>query len=108
MALMLLFKLVALLHGLCVYRSAPASPSHMSGAFTPDSMSREGSPVPEDEMSQQQSMVMPTSVAHKSQPMLPPMATDLRTSQSAPGSPSAQIYQGKQAYNAHILRKLSA
>lgn len=80
------------------YRSAPASPSHMSGAFTPDSLSREGSPVPEEEMNQQQQpqgVGLPTTVAHRSQPMLPPAATDLRTSQSAPGSPSAQILQGR-------------
>lgn len=66
----------------------------MSGAFTPDSLSREGSPVPEDDMGQQHAMAVPSSVTHKSQAMLPPVATDLRTSQSAPGSPSAQILQG--------------
>lgn len=66
----------------------------MGGAFTPDSLSREGSPVPEEEMGQQQSLQLPTTIAHKSQAMLPPSATDLRTSQSAPGSPSTQILHG--------------
>lgn len=36
-------------HIFLIFRSAPASPSHlgMSGLVTPDSLSREGSPIPD-------------------------------------------------------------
>ncbi|KAH9512274.1 Forkhead box protein K1 [Bulinus truncatus] len=72
-------------------RSAPASPSHLAGSFTPDCLSREGSPIPEAGME--------TEVTHSTsqvgnmqgQQLLQhahPAVTDLRFSQSAPGSPS--------------------
>ncbi|BFZ17262.1 hypothetical protein BsWGS_20300 [Bradybaena similaris] len=72
-------------------RSAPASPSHMVGSFTPDCLSREGSPIPE---AGTETEIFQTSAqggtGQKGQ--LPqhahPTITDLRFSQSAPGSPS--------------------
>ncbi|XP_025083601.1 forkhead box protein K1-like isoform X2 [Pomacea canaliculata] len=63
-------------------RSAPSSPSHMAGTITPDSMSREGSPIPEasSEMEVTQTSLAPT-------PVIPTLA-ELKYSQSAPGSPA--------------------
>jgi len=76
-----------------VIRSAPTSPSHMSGGYTPDSLSREGSPTPDDDG--MQSMTPPTvNTVHRTQAMLPPSAADLRISQSAPGSPATQVLAG--------------
>ncbi|XP_046572872.1 forkhead box protein K2-like [Haliotis rubra] len=70
-------------------RSAPASPSHMSGAFTPDSMSREGSPIPEaaseTEVAQSSHLQPPHQLQ---QPNLQSIAAELRFTQSAPGSPA--------------------
>ncbi|KAL3875944.1 hypothetical protein ACJMK2_033845 [Sinanodonta woodiana] len=75
-------------------RSAPASPSHMSDTCTPDSLSREGSPIPEG-MNEEgaASQGSNTAVIHsfpvsQHQSFLPPSAAELRISQSAPGSPS--------------------
>uniref|UniRef100_T1JLL6 Fork-head domain-containing protein n=1 Tax=Strigamia maritima TaxID=126957 RepID=T1JLL6_STRMM len=65
-------------------RSAPASPSHvgMSGLVTPDSLSREGSPVPEHlPDSVMGSAVVPPS-SHRAH-----MIRDHKISQSAPVSP---------------------
>lgn len=86
-------------------RSAPTSPSHMSGMFTPDSLSREGSPIPEDEMSQQmmvqqqqqqqqQQIALSSGVAQRSQPMLPPSAEELRLNQSTTASPANSALPG--------------
>ena len=78
------------------YRSAPTSPSHMSGVYTPDSLSREGSPTPEDEIIQQQSnqqVTMVTNVAQR-QPVLPPSAAELRIGQSAAGFPATSVLAG--------------
>ena len=85
---------------LLIYSSAPASPSHvnMSGTLTPDSLSREGSPVPDgaqQEIIEQGPQV--TIVAQQQQPQ-PQFATprtvphDVRYSQSAPGSPSGECH----------------
>ncbi|XP_033751763.1 forkhead box protein K2-like [Pecten maximus] len=71
-------------------RSAPASPSHMAGNFTPDSMSREGSPIPEGP---NEGDIHPagTIVAHP-QILAAQTAADLcRISQSAPSSPGVNI-----------------
>lgn len=67
-------------------RSAPASPSHTAGTFTPDSLSRESSPIPEgfegDIHSQPGVMTHPQILTTQ-------QAADLyRISQSAPGSPA--------------------
>lgn len=70
-------------------RSAPASPSHMNmtGTLTPDSFSREGSPVADQDSNDQPPQV--TVVAPQAQ-FAPPSTIphDIRYSQSAPGSPS--------------------
>ena len=57
--------------------------------YTPDSLSREGSPIPEDEMpqqmivqQQQQLTLASAAAAQRSQPMLPPSAEELRLNQS--------------------------
>lgn len=73
-------------------RSAPTSPSHvgLSGSMTPDSFSREGSPVPEQgsisaEAAQLDHLPPPRMpVSHK----IAQLANDLKYSQSAPGSPA--------------------
>ncbi|XP_046987559.1 forkhead box protein K2 [Schistocerca americana] len=59
-------------------RSAPASPSHVgvSGLMTPESLSREGSPAPE----QYPECSVPSPAVHSSH-------LEVKTSQSAPGSP---------------------
>lgn len=84
-------------------RSAPASPSHMSGMFTPDSLSREGSPTPEDELSQQmltqQQLAVASAVSQRSQPMLPPSAEELRISQSTTAAPANNVLQGSGAFS---------
>lgn len=61
-----------------VYRSAPASPSHvgMSGLMTPESLSRECSPTPDQ---------YPDSTV--ASPAVVGQHLELKTSQSAPGSP---------------------
>lgn len=70
-------------------RSAPASPSHMglgSGTVTPDSLSREGSPVPEqapDDGQPPPAVSAPHLIANR----LHQLPQDVRFSQSAPGSP---------------------
>ncbi|RUS79309.1 hypothetical protein EGW08_012927 [Elysia chlorotica] len=78
-------------------RSAPASPSHMAGTFTPDCLSREGSPIPEagvetevPQASTGQSQVsFMQQVQHVQQQQQSHAGiADLRFSQSAPGSPS--------------------
>ncbi|KAK7002820.1 forkhead box protein K1 [Biomphalaria glabrata] len=70
-------------------RSAPASPSHLAGSFTPDCLSREGSPIPEAGMETEvthSTTQVGNMQGHLQHPH--PMITDLRFSQSAPGSPS--------------------
>ncbi|GFO02518.1 forkhead box protein k1 [Plakobranchus ocellatus] len=80
-------------------RSAPASPSHMAGTFTPDCLSREGSPIPEagmeTEVSQASAVTSQASFMQQvqqqqqqQQQQAHPNLADLRFSQSAPGSPS--------------------
>ncbi|BFZ02864.1 hypothetical protein BsWGS_05902 [Bradybaena similaris] len=72
-------------------RSAPASPSHMAGSFTPDSLSREGSPAPETGMETEVSQASTQVVLQQGQLQhAHPSLADLRFSQSAPGSPSVQ------------------
>lgn len=72
---------------ICLHlRSAPASPSHTAGTFTPDSLSRESSPIPEgfegDIHSQPGVMTHPQILTTQ-------QAAELyRISQSAPGSPA--------------------
>ncbi|CAC5358635.1 FOXK [Mytilus coruscus] len=72
-------------------RSAPTSPSQMGGSFTPDSMSREGSPIPEH--SEESMPTAPTqNYIHHQHPQIIPassIAELCRISQSAPGSPAA-------------------
>ncbi|XP_064622362.1 forkhead box protein K2-like [Lineus longissimus] len=67
-------------------RSAPASPSHIgiSGTFTPDSLSREGSPIPESANDSNDSVSHPHTIVN--QP-ISHIANDIRWTQSAPGSP---------------------
>ncbi|GFS23241.1 forkhead box protein K1 [Elysia marginata] len=85
-------------------RSAPASPSHMAGSFTPDCLSREGSPIPEagaeTEVSQANAATSQVSFMQQVHQVQHPQQqqqqqqqahggiADLRFSQSAPGSPS--------------------
>ncbi|CAL1528825.1 unnamed protein product [Lymnaea stagnalis] len=72
-------------------RSAPASPSHMAGSFTPDCLSREGSPIPEAGMETEVSHTSSQSSSLQGQQHhqhTHPTISDLRFSQSAPGSPS--------------------
>ena len=77
-------------------RSAPASPSHvnMSGTLTPDSLSREGSPVPDGAQQELISEQVPqVTVVAQQQPQFATPRTiphDVRYSQSAPGSPSGK------------------
>ena len=74
-------------------RSAPASPSHggMSGTMTPESLSREGSPIPEQdrvntEITRLDLLPPPRQhLAHK----VAHLTQDIKYSQSAPGSPAA-------------------
>lgn len=78
-------------------RSAPASPSHVAGSFTPDQLSREGSPTPDAavETEVSQSMTHAGAGAHLKGKQLQyshiSMA-DLHYSQSAPGSPSGLLF----------------
>jgi hypothetical protein len=67
------------------FRSAPASPSHvgMSGLMTPESLSREGSPTPD-----------PYPDSTMSSPVIHGTHLEVKTSQSAPGSPG---HPGKMA-----------
>ncbi|GAB1609273.1 forkhead box protein K1-like isoform X1 [Argonauta hians] len=65
-------------------RSAPTSPSHVSGAFTPDSLSRDSSPIPE---SVPETEVITTPNSSQAQ-VNNRIQSELRVSQSAPGSPS--------------------
>ena len=58
----------------------------MAGTMTPDSMSREGSPVPEASSEMEvggQTVMAQTAVI--------PTLAELRYSQSAPGSPSGEL-----------------
>ena len=81
-------------------RSAPASPSHLGigGTFTPDSLSREGSPIPDGMQSAPPEPAEHQATAHHHSnntvsTSLPTKisAQDLaRFSQSAPGSPSSK------------------
>jgi forkhead box protein K len=81
-----------------VSRSAPTSPSHMgmSGTYTPDSLSREGSPIPEvshvsgDSSVETSPAVVPTQPVAASLARIPAVVNDVRYSQSAPGSPSSE------------------
>ncbi|KAL4240131.1 Forkhead box protein K2 [Mactra antiquata] len=99
-------------------RSAPTSPSHMSGMYTPDSLSREGSPVPEDEFlqqttiqqqqqPQQQQITLSTSVAQRSQPMLPPSAEELRINQTSATSANT-VFQGSSVFSSVSITSSSA
>ncbi|CAC5358634.1 FOXK [Mytilus coruscus] len=76
-------------------RSAPTSPSQMGGSFTPDSMSREGSPIPEH--SEESMPTAPTqNYIHHQHPQIIPassIAELCRISQSAPGSPAVTTMQ---------------
>ena len=72
----------------------------MSGVYTPDSLSREGSPTPEDEIIQQQSnqqLTMVTNVAQR-QPVLPPSAAELRISQPTQGYPVNTVIPGMKTF----------
>ena len=82
-------------------RSAPASPNHIgiSGLSTPDSLSREGSPTQDNSRSvdgSESQVTMPAphlslpTLAQKMAPGVIP--TDIRFSQSAPGSPSGENF----------------
>lgn len=75
-----------------IFRSAPTSPSQMGGSFTPDSMSREGSPIPEH--SEESMPPAPTqNYIHHQHPQIIPassIAEFCRISQSAPGSPAGK------------------
>ncbi|KAJ4432810.1 hypothetical protein ANN_21449 [Periplaneta americana] len=64
-------------------RSAPASPSHvgMSGLMTPESLSREGSPTPD-----------PYPDSTIASPVIHGTHLEVKTSQSAPGSPGHPEY----------------
>lgn len=68
-------------------RSAPTSPSQMGGTFTPDSLSREGSPIPEAEESTP--TVQTNFIQHPQIIPASSIAELCRISQSAPGSPAA-------------------
>ena len=89
-------------------RSAPASPSHIgiSGTLTPDSLSRETSPIPEamggggdDGHHAAAAALQPPHLPQQpiSAPRLTQMTHEVRYSQSAPGSPSSSKYN-KQIY----------
>ena len=73
-----------------MHSSAPASPSHgLGGSITPDSLSREGSPIPEAGMETEVSQAVHiVQQSQQQQQQQHPTITDLRFSQSAPGSPS--------------------
>ncbi|KAK3089430.1 hypothetical protein FSP39_003546 [Pinctada imbricata] len=69
-------------------RSAPTSPSHMPGTFTPDSLSREGSPIPEG-IEGETVIVTSSGIITHPQIIGTQQAAELcRVSQSAPGSPA--------------------
>lgn len=76
-------------------RSAPASPSHigMSGLVTPESLSREGSPVPEYVDSATASPLNPLNTAAQ---------YDVNTT-SAPPSPPHPHQQGMHTHQTHML-----
>lgn len=80
-------------------RSAPSSPSQMSGMFTPDSLSREGSPTPENEENVHHTQQLLNSVQQRPAQLLPPSATELRISQSAPPSSAGTNLQGSGMIN---------
>ncbi|CAI9734994.1 box K2-like [Octopus vulgaris] len=86
-------------------RSAPTSPSHVSGAFTPDSLSRDSSPIPE---SVPETEVITTPNSNQQQ-VNSRITSELRVSQSAPGSPSAShIITGPSMTTAAVATSLSA
>lgn len=65
----------------------------MGGSFTPDSLSREGSPIPENA---EEMIAPPTNYIHHPHPQIIPassIAELCRISQSAPGSPSGKKYR---------------
>ncbi|XP_013399209.1 forkhead box protein K2 isoform X2 [Lingula anatina] len=66
-------------------RSAPASPSHVSGTYTPDSLSRESSPIPEG--SSESTETPPPANPTANQTVLT-LSQQIRYTQSAPGSPA--------------------
>ena len=78
-----------------LYRSAPTSPSQMGGMYTPDSLSREGSPTPENEDHVLHTQQLLNPAQHRPTPVLHPSAAELRISQSAPPSPAGTILQGE-------------
>lgn len=66
----------------------------MAGSFTPDCLSREGSPIPEVSMETEVSQnSAQTCILQQGQLQqhVHPTITDLRFSQSAPGSPSGLL-----------------
>ncbi|CAE1237090.1 FOXK [Acanthosepion pharaonis] len=79
-------------------RSAPASPSHISGVFTPESLSRDSSPIPEAApetevvstaiVSNNMTTTTTTNNNNTQHQATNRIASELRVSQSAPGSPS--------------------
>ncbi|KAH8037359.1 hypothetical protein HPB51_009914 [Rhipicephalus microplus] len=84
-------------------RSAPASPSHgaHSGLVTPDSLSREPSPVPEGMVPEgaPSSPLQPPAAMMAIPPGLAPpqasyLAREIKASQSAPGSPGGAHHLG--------------
>ena len=80
-----LFLFICLLF---IFRSAPSSPSHMGGSYTPDSLSREGSPIPENV---EEVTATSQNYMHHPHPQIIPassIAELCRISQSAPGSPA--------------------
>ncbi|CAE1237086.1 FOXK [Acanthosepion pharaonis] len=89
-------------------RSAPASPSHISGVFTPESLSRDSSPIPEAApetevvstaiVSNNMTTTTTTNNNNTQHQATNRIASELRVSQSAPGSPSAShIMSGPQS-----------
>ncbi|XP_014677185.1 PREDICTED: forkhead box protein K2-like isoform X2 [Priapulus caudatus] len=94
-------------------RSAPASPtqnSNMSGTFTPESLSREGSPLPHAgeqvvETTTEVARQLSSPVAAVNAPVAALIQRDIKTSQSAPGSPSGTWVSA--AKSAHATRVTS-
>ena len=73
-----------------IFRSAPASPSHsgVSGLVTPDSLSREPSPVPSDNPADSASdSNTQTTPAVITQPAYIALTHDIQVSHTTPGSP---------------------
>lgn len=100
-------------------RSAPASPSHVGGIFTPDCLSRDSSPIPE--AAPETEVVSTSIVSNNSITTTTPnnnnnnnqhqatnrSTSELRVSQSAPGSPSAShIMSGPPSSNIPAIHQL--